>query len=49
MNPMSVGIGLVVYADIPDDHKRLILGLSQARLLEKADALPPALKDKYTI
>jgi len=49
MNPMSVGIGLVVYADIPDDHKRLILGLSQARLLEKADALPPGLKDKYTI
>ncbi len=47
MNPISVGIGLVVYADIPDDHKRLILGRNQARLLAKVDALPAALKDKY--
>jgi len=47
MNPISVGIGMVVYADVPDDHKRLILGLTQARLLEKVGALPAALKDKY--
>ncbi|MBM4039795.1 MAG: hypothetical protein FJ290_14905, partial [Planctomycetes bacterium] len=40
MNPMSVGIGLVVYADISDDAKRLILGLNQARLLDKVGALP---------
>jgi len=38
---------MVVYADVPDDHKRLILGLTQARLLEKVGALPAALKDKY--
>jgi len=47
MNPISVGIGLVVYADIPDEHKRLILGRTQARLLDKVGALPPALKAKY--
>lgn len=46
MNPISVGIGLVVYADIPDEHKRLILGRTQARLLEKVGALPPELKEK---
>jgi len=44
MNPVSVGIGLVVYADIPDDHKRLMLGLNVARLLEKVGALPEALR-----
>ena len=48
MNPMSVGIGMVVYADIADDHKRLILGRNMARLLDKVGALPPALKDRYT-
>jgi predicted TIM-barrel fold metal-dependent hydrolase len=47
MNPISVGIGMVVYADVPDGHKRLILGRTQARLLEKVGALPAALKDKY--
>ncbi len=46
MNPISVGIGLVVYADIPDADKRLILGRTQAGLLEKVGALPPALKEK---
>ncbi|KPK81493.1 MAG: hypothetical protein AMJ81_10550 [Phycisphaerae bacterium SM23_33] len=49
MNPISVGIGLVVYADIPDRHKRLILGLTQARLLEKVGALPAALKEQYKL
>ena len=44
MNPISVGIGLVVYADIPDDHKRMILGTNMARLLAKARALPDSLK-----
>jgi len=44
MNPMSVGIGLVVYADIPDEHKRMILGENMARLLDKVGALPGALK-----
>ena len=46
MNPMSVGIGLVVYADIPDDHKRLILGENMARLLDKVGALPAGLHDR---
>ena len=47
MNPASVGIGLVVYADIPDGYKRLILGQTMARLLDKAGALPPAIREKY--
>ncbi|MHC4716889.1 MAG: amidohydrolase family protein [Planctomycetota bacterium] len=46
MNPISVGIGLVVYADIPDAHKRMILGENQARLLDKVGALPESLKRK---
>lgn len=49
MNPISVGIGVVVYADIPDEHKRMVLGLTQARLLDKVGALPEALKDRYGI
>ena len=40
MNPPSVGIGMVVYADIPDTHKRMILGLNMARLLQRVGALP---------
>jgi len=48
MNPISVGIGPVVYADIPDEHKRMILGLTQARLLDKVGALPASLKPKGT-
>lgn len=47
MNPISVGIGMVVYADIPDTHKELILGLNQARLLDEVGALPESLKNKY--
>jgi predicted TIM-barrel fold metal-dependent hydrolase len=43
MNPLSVGIGLVVYADIPDEAKRQILGLNVARLLRKVGALPERL------
>jgi len=49
MNPMSVGIGLVVYADVPDAHKRLILGQNQARLLDRAGALPQALKQQSSL
>lgn len=50
LNPMSVGIGPVVFMSIDDDEKRLILGLTAARLLDKVGALPGALKvirDKY--
>ncbi|NLE43261.1 MAG: amidohydrolase family protein [Chloroflexi bacterium] len=43
MNDISVGIGMVVYADIPDDHKRAVLGLNVARLLSYAGALPDSL------
>lgn len=49
MNPVSVGIGPVVYADIPDEHKRLILGVTQARLLDKVGALPTTLKETYGV
>ncbi len=43
INPQSVGIGLVVYAAVPDAQKRLILGETQARLLREVGALPPGL------
>ncbi|MDP6361200.1 MAG: amidohydrolase family protein [Planctomycetota bacterium] len=46
MNPVSVGIGPVVYADITDEDKRKILGLNVARILDKAGALPQELKEK---
>jgi len=49
MNPMSVGIGPVVYADIPDDHKKMILGLNQSRLLDKVGALPKPFKEKFAL
>lgn len=47
MNPMSVGIGPVVYADISDDAKRQILGLNVAKLLDKVGALPAAAREAY--
>jgi len=40
MNEPSVGLGMVVYANIPDEDKRLILGLNMARLLRRVGALP---------
>jgi len=43
-NPMSVGIGPVVFADIDDDAKRLILGGNAARLLDKYGVLPEKVK-----
>jgi len=47
LNLMSVGIGPVVFAPIPDEHKRMILGLTQARLLDKVGALPESIKERY--
>ena len=47
LNPMSVGIGPVVFARIPDDDKALVLGLNQARLLDKVGVLPVVLKASY--
>ncbi len=47
LNPMSVGIGPVVFAPIPDEQKRMILGLTQARLLDKVGALPESIKERY--
>lgn len=46
LNSLSVGIGPVVFAEMPDADKRLVLGLTMARLLEKAGALPDALRLK---
>jgi predicted TIM-barrel fold metal-dependent hydrolase len=46
LNPLSVGIGPVVFAAASDADKRLILGLTMARLLEKAGALPDSLRKK---
>lgn len=48
MNDPSVGIGMVVYADIPEEHKRMILGLNMARLLDKVGALPASLKQRMS-
>ena len=47
LNPMSVGIGPVVFAPISDEHKRMILGLTQARLLDKVGALPAEIKERH--
>jgi hypothetical protein len=46
---MSVGIGPVVFAPIPDEEKRMILGLTQARLLDKVAALPESIKERYKL
>ena len=46
MNPMSVGIGPVVYAPLTDDERRQILGLTVARLLDGVGALPDHIKSK---
>ena len=43
MNDLSVGLGMVVYADIPEAAKRDVLGLNMARLLDYAGALPGTL------
>jgi len=47
LNPISAGIGLIVHADLPDEDKRKILGLNQAKLLEKAGVLPAKLRQGY--
>ena len=44
-----VGIGPVVFAPIPDEQKRMILGLTQARLLDKVGVLPMAIKKRYKL
>lgn len=49
LNPMAGGIGPVVFADIPDDDKRLVLGVTQARLWDKVGVLPGWIKDKYSL
>ncbi len=48
LNPLSVGIGPVVFADASDADKRLVLGLNAARLLAKVGALPAALESRYS-
>ena len=46
MNPMTVGIGPILHAPVTDGEKRLMLGLTVARLLDRAGILPQALKRK---
>jgi predicted TIM-barrel fold metal-dependent hydrolase len=43
MNDPAVGLGMVVYADIPDEAKRQVLGLNMAKLLDRAGVLPGSL------
>jgi len=47
LNPMSVGLGPVVYAAVSDGEKRLVLGITMARLLDKVGALPPWIREQY--
>ena len=49
LNPLSCGIGPVVFSPIPDEEKRLVLGLTAAQLLDRVGALPPSLKRKAGI
>jgi predicted TIM-barrel fold metal-dependent hydrolase len=44
LNSLSVGTGPVVFANISDDDKRLILGQTIARLVNQTGALPLRLK-----
>jgi len=46
LNSLSVGIGPIVFADVSDDDKRLMLGLNIARLLDKVGALPESIKTR---
>jgi predicted TIM-barrel fold metal-dependent hydrolase len=46
MNAMTVGIGPVLHAPVTDDERRMMLGLTLARLLDRADILPEALRKK---
>ncbi len=46
LNALSVGIGPVMFADISDEEKRMVLGTNVARLLDKVGALPQAIKAK---
>ena len=46
MNSLSVGIGPVVFANISEDEKRLILGLTAAKLIAKTGALPASLSNQ---
>jgi uncharacterized protein len=43
MNEPSVGLGMVIYADVPDEAQRQVLGLNMARLLRRVGALPAGL------
>jgi hypothetical protein len=47
LNCLSVGIGPIVFARITDHEKRMILGITLARLLDKIGALPSSIKKKY--
>ncbi len=48
MNPMSCGIGPVMFSPISDDEKRLILGTNLARHLDNVGALPAPLKARLS-
>lgn len=49
LNAISVGVGPVVFAPISEEEKRLIIGLTQARLLDKVGVLPQPIKEKFNI
>jgi predicted TIM-barrel fold metal-dependent hydrolase len=46
MNAATVGIGPVVHAPVTDADRRLMLGVTVARLLDRAGILPRTLKEK---
>ena len=47
LNPLSGGIGPVVFAPISDEEKRLVLGLTMGRLLHKRGVLPDWVEEKW--
>jgi uncharacterized protein len=46
LNSLSVGIGPIIFANVSDEDKRLMLGLNIARLLDKVGALPEGIKTR---
>jgi predicted TIM-barrel fold metal-dependent hydrolase len=49
MNAMTVGIGPVLHAPVTDEERRQMLGLTLARLLDRAGVLPEALREDGNI
>jgi predicted TIM-barrel fold metal-dependent hydrolase len=47
LNPLSVGVGPVVFAPVSDEEKRKVLGLTMARLLDERGVLPDSIRSRW--